>query len=81
MAEGLPVLGICGWGGSGKTTLVEQLIGVLASRGLKVAAVKHGVHGLEIDRRMTSHRPLGNDDRLLYPEQRPIGLVLGSLRG
>src|SRR6185437_14086354 len=39
-------IGIVGWKNSGKTTLVERLVRILAGRGLKVATVKHTHHGL-----------------------------------
>jgi molybdopterin-guanine dinucleotide biosynthesis protein B len=42
-----PVLvGIVGWKNSGKTTLVERLVPLLAQRGLKVMTVKHTHHSL-----------------------------------
>lgn len=42
-----PILvGIVGWKNSGKTTLVERLIPLLAQRGLKVMTVKHTHHDL-----------------------------------
>ncbi len=36
--------------GSGKTTLAEKLIAELKARGYRVGAIKHDVHGFEIDR-------------------------------
>jgi molybdopterin-guanine dinucleotide biosynthesis protein MobB len=45
-----PVLGVCGWSGSGKTTLLEAAIPRLVAAGLRVAVVKHDVHGLDVDR-------------------------------
>jgi molybdopterin-guanine dinucleotide biosynthesis protein MobB len=36
--------------GTGKTTLIERLIGLAAQRGLRVGALKHDAHGFEIDR-------------------------------
>ena len=44
-----PAFGVCGWSGSGKTTVVEQVACLLVRRGLKVGVVKHDVHGLNID--------------------------------
>jgi molybdopterin-guanine dinucleotide biosynthesis adapter protein len=41
-----PLVGIVGWKGSGKTTLIERLIPALRSRGLAVATVKHAHHPL-----------------------------------
>jgi molybdopterin-guanine dinucleotide biosynthesis protein B len=46
------LLGIAGWKNSGKTTLIERLIPLLAARGLKVATIKH-----------THHAVLRGDDR------------------
>lgn len=39
-------VGIVGWKKSGKTTLIERLIPLLARRGLKVMTVKHTHHDL-----------------------------------
>lgn len=47
--EDLPVFGICGWSGSGKTTLIERIVPCLTGKGLKVAVVKHDVHGINVD--------------------------------
>ncbi|WP_342377567.1 formate dehydrogenase accessory sulfurtransferase FdhD [Myxococcus stipitatus] len=41
MSSRVPAISIIGWSGAGKTSLVERLIAELASRGLRVAAVKH----------------------------------------
>jgi len=48
--QAYPALGICGFSGSGKTTLIEQAIPHLRAKGLKVAVIKHDVHGIQIDR-------------------------------
>jgi len=39
-------VGIVGWKNSGKTTLIERLIPLLAGRGLKIVTVKHTHHDL-----------------------------------
>ena len=39
-----------GFSGSGKTTLIEKIVKKLSSEGIKVATVKHDVHGLDIDK-------------------------------
>jgi molybdopterin-guanine dinucleotide biosynthesis protein B len=44
------VIGIAGWSGAGKTTLITKVLPVLIARGLKVATVKHAHHGFDTDR-------------------------------
>jgi len=39
-----PVVGLCGWSGSGKTSLIEKLLPLLIARGLRVSTVKHTHH-------------------------------------
>lgn len=53
-----PVLGICGFSGAGKTTLIEQILPSLTARGFSVAVVKHDAHGIQVD------RPGKDSDRL-----------------
>lgn len=49
--EGLPpVVSLVGPSGVGKTTLLERLIPALGERLVRVATVKHDVHGFEMDR-------------------------------
>ena len=47
--EKLPVFGVCGWSGAGKTTLIEQLLPRLCEQGLKIAVVKHDSQKLNVD--------------------------------
>jgi len=44
------LLGIAGWSGAGKTTLVVKLIAAFAARGLRVSTVKHAHHDFDIDK-------------------------------
>lgn len=44
------VLGIAGWSGAGKTTLIEAVLPPLRAAGLVVSTVKHAHHGAELDR-------------------------------
>ncbi|MCI5158171.1 MAG: molybdopterin-guanine dinucleotide biosynthesis protein B, partial [Candidatus Electrothrix sp. AUS1_2] len=44
-----PVLGICGYSGAGKTTLIEALIPRLRSLGMQVVVVKDGAHRVQVD--------------------------------
>lgn len=43
------ILGIAGWSGAGKTTLIVRLIPLLRARGLRIATIKHAHHGFDID--------------------------------
>jgi len=45
----IPIISLVGHAKVGKTTYLEKLIPELASRGYRVAAVKHDVHDFEID--------------------------------
>jgi molybdopterin-guanine dinucleotide biosynthesis protein B len=62
VASHTPVIGIAGWKKSGKTTLVERLVGEFTRRGFKVATVKHAHHDFQIDEAQTDsarHRRAG----------------------
>jgi molybdopterin-guanine dinucleotide biosynthesis adapter protein len=43
-------IGIVGWSGAGKTTLIRRLIPELGRRGLSVSTIKHAHHGFDVDR-------------------------------
>jgi molybdopterin-guanine dinucleotide biosynthesis protein B len=43
------LIGLAGWSGAGKTTLVEKLIPELVSRGLRVSTIKHAHHNFDVD--------------------------------
>ncbi len=44
------VIGLAGWSGAGKTTLITKVIPVLRGRGLTVATVKHAHLEFDLDR-------------------------------
>ena len=44
-----PLLGICAYSGTGKTTLLTQLIPVLKEQGLMIGLVKHAHHQFDTD--------------------------------
>lgn len=43
------VIGLVGWSGAGKTSLLRRLIPVLVGRGVRVSTVKHAHHGFDMD--------------------------------
>ena len=45
----IPLLGFCAYSGTGKTTLLTQLIPQLNAAGLRVAVVKHTHHVIDLD--------------------------------
>jgi len=45
----LPILGFAALSGTGKTTLLTQLIPVLKEKGLRIGLIKHGHHDFEVD--------------------------------
>ena len=54
MPDGVPeeplVICVVGKTKAGKTALIERLVPALVRRGLRVATIKHDVHGFEMDR-------------------------------
>jgi len=49
MKKPIPVIGLAGYSGSGKTTFLEKLIAELERRGHRVGVIKHTTHPVEID--------------------------------
>jgi molybdopterin-guanine dinucleotide biosynthesis protein B len=45
----VPLLGICAYSGTGKTTLLRRLIPLLKQEGLRLALLKHAHHSFDID--------------------------------
>lgn len=45
----VPILGFAAASGTGKTTLLEQLIPILRQHGLRVGLIKHSHHSFDID--------------------------------
>ncbi|MGD8351024.1 MAG: molybdenum cofactor guanylyltransferase MobA [Gammaproteobacteria bacterium] len=45
----IPILGFSAWSGTGKTTLLRQLIPALGDHGLRVSVIKHAHHHFDLD--------------------------------
>ncbi|MBR2528508.1 MAG: molybdopterin-guanine dinucleotide biosynthesis protein B [Blautia sp.] len=43
------IIAVCGIKNSGKTTLIEKLVGILSRQGVKVAVIKHDGHDFSCD--------------------------------
>ena len=44
-----PLLGFCAYSGTGKTTLLTQLIPILSEEGIRLSVIKHAHHNFDID--------------------------------
>ena len=45
----LPLIGFAAFSGTGKTTLLKQLIPLLTERGIRIAMIKHAHHRFDVD--------------------------------
>ena len=64
----MKVFGIVGWKNSGKTTLVEKLVGEISRRGYSVSTIKHAHHRFDVDhpgKDSYRHRAAGAQEVLL----------------
>lgn len=78
----MKVIGLAGWSGAGKTTLIVKLIPVLRARGLRVSTLKHAHHAFDIDRPgkdSHSHREAGAEEVLVASASR--WALMHELRG
>ncbi len=73
----VPIYCIVGKSDVGKTTFIEKLIPLLKVRGVKIATVKHDVHGFEMDKEGKDswrHKKAGSDCVIVASSQK-IGMV------
>lgn len=71
MTKVINIVGSCS--NTGKTVLMEGLIKELTKRGLKVATIKHDVHGFDIDKKgkdTYKHRTAGADTVIISSKNR-----------
>ena len=69
----MKLLGVVGWSGAGKTTLIARLIPLLRADGLSVSTIKHAHHGMELDtpgKDSFVHRQAGAREVLVVGGQR-----------
>lgn len=71
--KGVPVIGFCAWSGTGKTTLITQLIPLLKQQGLRLAVLKHAHHQACLD--------TPSKDTYRYRAQGAEQIVLASRNG
>lgn len=76
------VIGLAGWSGAGKTTMLTLLIPELARRGVSVSTVKHAHHAFDLDtpgKDSYAHREAGAREVLISSERR--WALMRELRG
>ena len=69
----MKVLGLAGWSGAGKTTLIVKLIPELVGRGISVSTIKHAHHSFDVDKPGKDshrHRTAGATEVLVASGQR-----------
>ena len=79
---GQRVIGVAGFKNSGKTTLVEKLVGHLSAAGYRVSTVKHAHHSFDIDhegRDSFRHRKAGATEVAVISRDRTA--IIHELRG
>jgi molybdopterin-guanine dinucleotide biosynthesis adapter protein len=76
------VIGIAGWSGAGKTTLVTAIIPRLIARGARVSTIKHAHHSFDVDqpgKDSYTHRLAGASEVLVSSANR--WALVHELRG
>ena len=76
------IIGLAGWSGAGKTSLIKRLLPVLVEQGLTVSTVKHAHHRFDIDhpgKDSFAHREAGAKEVLIVSGERFA--LMHELRG
>jgi len=69
----MKVIGIAGWSGAGKTTLISRVIPYLHQQGLRVSVIKHAHHEFDVDvpgKDSWVHRQSGAEEVLVSSARR-----------
>jgi molybdopterin-guanine dinucleotide biosynthesis protein B len=78
----MKVIGIVGWSGAGKTTLISRVIPYLREKGLRVSVIKHAHHDFDVDvpgKDSWVHRQSGAEEVLVSSAKR--WALMHELRG
>lgn len=74
--------GVTGWKNSGKTTLVERLVGEITARGFSVSTLKHAHHDFDVDQPgKDSHRHRQAGARQVLVASRLRWALMSEARG
>ena len=78
----MKVIGVAGWSGAGKTTLISRVIPYLREQGLRVSVIKHAHHKFDVDvpgKDSWVHRQSGAEEVLVSSANR--WALMHELRG
>jgi molybdopterin-guanine dinucleotide biosynthesis protein B len=78
----MKVIGVAGWSGAGKTTLISRVIPYLRGQGLRISVIKHAHHDFDIDvpgKDSWIHRQSGAEEVLVSSANR--WALMHELRG
>jgi molybdopterin-guanine dinucleotide biosynthesis protein B len=69
----MKVMGLVGWSGSGKTSVMVELLPILKEKGIKVSTMKHAHHRFDVDKPGKDsfrHREAGASEVLVVTSSR-----------
>jgi len=78
----MKVIGLAGWSGAGKTTLISRVIPYLREQGLRISVIKHAHHDFDVDvpgKDSWVHRQSGAEEVLVSSANR--WALMHELRG
>jgi molybdopterin-guanine dinucleotide biosynthesis protein B len=78
----MKVIGVAGWSGAGKTTLISRVIPYLREQGLRISVIKHAHHDFDVDvpgKDSWVHRQSGAEEVLVSSANR--WALMHELRG